>query len=57
VQQFFALGLDWAEQVLARFIEGLGALRLQIGCQLLKSIPAFRKLFRTASQSQLPVCF
>jgi hypothetical protein len=34
VLQFLALGLDRAEQVLPRFIVGLGALRLQVGRQL-----------------------
>jgi hypothetical protein len=29
--QRFALGLDRPEQLLPRFIEGLGALRLQVG--------------------------
>jgi len=34
VLQFLSLGFDRAEQVLPRFIEGLGAQRLQIGRQL-----------------------
>jgi len=34
--QLFALGLDRTEQVLPRFIEGLGALRFQVGRQLIK---------------------
>jgi hypothetical protein len=33
VPHFLALALDRGEQVLPRFVEGLGALRFEISCQ------------------------
>jgi hypothetical protein len=39
VLQFLTLGFDHAEQVLPRFIEGLSALRVQIGSQFFKINP------------------
>ena len=43
ILQLLALGLDRTEQVLPRFIEGLGALRLQVGCQFFEINPRLSK--------------
>jgi hypothetical protein len=42
--QLLALGPDRTEQVLPRFIEGLGAVRLQVGRQLFEINSRFSKI-------------
>jgi len=46
--QLRALGLDRAKQTLPRFIEGLGALRLQVGRQLFEIDSRFSKIVQNS---------